>query len=163
MVNEYKAANGGQPPARILGSTKVQNLLLANTSIKNLLTNQGVAPALATIGQVNQVLAAYGLPPFYTYDTLVNIAGANTRVTPLNDIALLPATDKTAFGETQNGLTAEGLELVGSGFMTAATAPGLVAVIDKDFDPVKHWTKVVGVRVPVIKDPKKIAKATVSA
>lgn len=163
MMDEYAAANGGRRPDRILSSTKVLNLVLQSNQVKNLLTNQGQAPAFANKTQLDSLFAAYNLPAIETYDTLVNVAGSNTRVTPLNDIALLPAPNTTTFGETQNGLTADALELQGSGFLTAASAPGLVGVIDKVFDPAGHWTKVVGVRLPVIKDPKKIASVTVSA
>lgn len=162
MVAEYAAANGGRPPDRILTSTKVRTLILQSTQVKSFLTNQGVAPALATVAQLGDLLQAYNLPPIEVYDTLVNVAGSATRVTPLNDLALLPNIDKVRFGETQNGITADALELAGSGFLTADTAPGLVGVVEKIFDPASHWTKVSGVRLPVIKDPKMIGRVTVS-
>lgn len=163
MCVEYAAANSGRRPARILTSTKVRTLILQSAQVRAFLTNQGVAPALATVGQLANVLAAYNLPPIEVYDTQVNIAGVTTRVTPLNDIALLPETNQVTFGETQNGLTADSLELQGSGWLTEATAPGLIGTVWKVEDPAGHWTKVSGVRIPVIKDPKKIGSVTVSA
>lgn len=163
MVGEYKAANGGRDPDRILTSTKVRNLMLQSAQVKAFAAYNGMTPQIVRVDQLAQILSAYGLPPVDVYDTQVNVAGSNTRVTPLNDLALLPNSDKVAFGETQNGLTAEGLEFSGSGFMSVGTAPGLIGVVDKVFDPAGHWTKVTGVRLPVIKDPKKIASVTVSA
>jgi hypothetical protein len=163
MCTEYATANGGRRPARILTSTKVRSLMLQSAQVKSFAAYNGMTPQIVRVDQLGDILSAYNLPPVEVYDTQVNIAGSATRVTPLNDLALLPETNQATFGETQNGLTAEALELQGSGFLPAGTAPGLTGVIDKVFDPAGHWTKVTGIRLPVIKDPKKIAKATVSA
>jgi hypothetical protein len=108
-------------------------------------------------------MQSLNLPPIVTYDTMVNVNGTSTRVTPLNDLALLPGPDVNRFGETTFGITADSLELVSSEFINVGTAPGLVGLIDKIMDPVSTWTKVAGLAVPVIKDNKLVASVTVSA
>jgi hypothetical protein len=163
MVTDYMAGNGGLRPAVVLTSTKVRNLMLSSTEVKNFAAFQGIVPSIVGVDQLAAILAAQGLPPVVTYYTSVNVAGATTRVTPLNDVALLPAPNTGRFGETTMGITAESLELVSSQFLTLQTAPGLTGVVMKTFDPVSVWTKVAGLVLPVIKDPKLIGSVTVSA
>lgn len=163
MVTEYMTANGGRRPARVLTSTKVLSLILQTTEVRTLLSVGGAIPSIITNAQLDQLLASLNLPPIVTYDTMVNVAGSSTRVTPLNDIALLPEANAARFGETTFGVTADSLELANSGFLEVATAPGLVGMIDKIMDPVSTWTKVGALALPVIKDPKLVASVTVSA
>lgn len=163
MVNDYMAANNGRRPALALTSTKVFSLVLQTAEVRNYLAAGGLVPSIVTPAQLAQVLQALNLPAIQTYDTMVNINGTATRVTPLNDLALLPATDVNRFGETTFGITADSLELASSEFIDVATAPGLVGLIDKILDPVSTWTKVAGLAVPVIKDNKLVASVTVSA
>lgn len=163
MVTDYMTANNGRRPALALTSTKVANLILQAVEVKNYLAVGGLVPSIVTPSQLSQVLLSLNLPAIQTYDTMVNINGTATRVTPLNDLALLPAPDVNRFGETTFGVTADGLELASSSFLDAPTAAGLVGVVDKTFDPMAMWTKVVGLAVPVIKDNKLVASVTVSA
>jgi hypothetical protein len=165
MVNDYRAANNGRPPALALTSDKVLKLILQAAEVKSFAgaSGFGILPSIVTQTQLSQILDSLGLPQIRTYDTMVNINGTSTRVTPLNDLALLPGVDVNRFGETTFGVTAEALDLVSSGFLTAPTAPGLVGVVEKNFDPVATWTKVAGLPLPVIKDPKLVASVTVSA
>lgn len=163
MVTDYMAGNGGRPPALILTSKKVLALILQTTEVRTLLSIGGALPSIVTNAALSNLLDSLDLPPIRTYDTTVNVNGVNTRVTPLNDVALLPNPDTQRFGETTFGVTADSLELADSAFLDVASAPGLIGVVDKIMDPVSTWTKVGGLALPVIKDPKLIGSVTVSA
>lgn len=163
MINDYMTANLGRRPGLILMSSKILNLMIQTVEVKNFLAVGGLVPSIVTQGQLSQVLQSLNLPPIATYDTMVNINGTATRVTPLNDIALLPGVDVARFGETTFGVTADSLELIGQGFLEVPTAPGLTGVIDKIMDPTATWTKVGALALPVIKDNKLVASVTVSA
>lgn len=163
MVEDYMAANGGQRPAIVLTSSKVVSNFLLCQEVKNYMAVGGLVPSLVTQEQGNRILSALGIPPLVAYDTEVNVGGANQRVTPANDLALLPAPNAARFGQTQFGVTAEALKLVSKGAQEVATAPGLTGVVMETEDPVGTWTKVSGLVLPVIKDSKKIGTATVVA
>jgi hypothetical protein len=163
MVTDYMNANNGRRPAIALTSTKVASLILQTTEVRGLMSVGGTIPSIITRAQLDALMQSLNLPPIVTYDTMVNVNGTSTRVTPLNDLALLPGPDVNRFGETTFGITADSLELVSSEFINVGTAPGLVGLIDKIMDPVSTWTKVAGLAVPVIKDNKLVASVTVSA
>lgn len=163
MIADYKAANGGRSPGVILTSTSVINHVLQCSEVKNILAVGGIAPPIVTLEQLNRILGSHNIPPMVAYDTEVSVDGSSTRVTPLTKLAMLPAPNVASFGETTFGLTAESMELIDAGYMQLSTAPGLVAVNSKTFDPVSVWTKVAGIVVPVVKDTAKIGTATVIA
>ena len=73
------------------------------------------------------------------------------------------STSRTSLGETVWGITAEALELAGldNPELTYQPLPGLVGAVMKTFDPVHTWTKVGGVVMPVIYDPRKLLVADV--
>lgn len=163
MITDYMAANGGRPPDVILTSKKVRALILQTTEVRTLVSIGGSLPSIVTNDQLSLLMDSLDFPPIRTYDTSVNVNGSTTRVTPLNDVVLLPAPNVNRFGETTFGVTADSLELVDSEFLSIGTAPGLVGLVDKVMDPVSRWTKVGGLALPVIKDPKLIGSVTVAA
>lgn len=155
----------GELPGTILTSTKVVNNLLLNAEIRALFyrgqTLSG-APDLITNTQLSQVLQAYGFPDIVTYDTKIDINGVGTRVIPDDRVILLPS-DPASLGFTAWGVTAEALELATgqNPGLLFEELPGLVGVVMKEGDPLRVWTKVGAVGMPIITDPRRIVVADV--
>lgn len=155
----------GELPGTILTSNVVVNNLLLSAEIRALFyrgqTLSG-APDLITPAQLNQVLTAYGLPAIEQYNTKVEVNGANTRLIPQDRVIFLPS-DPTSLGYTAWGVTAESLELASgqNPSLEFEELPGLVGVVLKEGDPVRVWTKVGAVGMPLITDPKRLVVADV--
>jgi hypothetical protein len=160
QVLQWSNANNGARPAFGLTSQSVIDNIMACTSVKALFTANGVAPALINQTMLTNLLSNYGLPPLVPYDVSVNIAGTTTRVTGIKEITWLPNPGPD-FGETTHGVTVEALELVGAGYLTQETAPGVTVLVDKTTRPTQIFTAATFVSVPVIKDIAKIGNVTV--
>lgn len=162
--NAYILRNRGRRAAAVLTSTAD----IANAvRCAKFRTYAGVGASIPTIltpAQANTILASFEVPPLVPYDTQVNVPGSgDTRVLPAGHAFLMPERgDSARFGMTAYGVTAEALELVGKGFLTMPTAPGLVCVGMTEFDPVTKWTKVSGIAIPVLKDPSLITNLTIA-
>lgn len=150
-VETYVDTNGVRP-ALGLTSTRVINLLLRVDEFRTLLATQGGTPDLITVVQMNRVLQAFNLPPLVPFDEVVRVDGTVTRVISDDKVIFLPPATEP-LGASLFGTTAEALELVGARQMEQDQAPGLVAVVDKTFDPVQTWTKVASVGFPVLANP----------
>ena len=159
-VETYQDSTGGLSPAAFLTSTKVTRHLLRNDQIRALAATIGGAPALVTEETLQQVFQAYGLPPFIRHDAQIRVNGTAQRVLPDDKIVALPPAGEP-LGNTLYGVTAEALELQAEGQLVASQAPGIVAVVEKTFDPVSTWTKSAGIGVPVIANPELLFVATV--
>lgn len=157
------AAIAGERPAYGVTTSAVLGSFLLTEQAKALVGKTFVTPA-----DLNTALAAMLLPQLVPVDTLIETTnpatGEDVSVQTIDDgkIILLPA-NPSSFGITAWGITAEALELVGdpSVSFTFTDAPGLVGVVLKGGDPVKRWTKVTGVGMPVIRDIRKLMVATV--
>jgi hypothetical protein len=155
----------GEKPGRIVTSTKVLNNMLLSAEIRALFhlpTAPTGSPSLITPAQLNQVIQAYGLPPIETYDTKIEVNGSNTRVIPDDRLLMLP-TDPSSLGYTAWGVTVEALELASgqNPGLLFTELPGLVGVVMKEGDPVRVWTKVGAVGMPLITDPRRLFVADV--
>lgn len=157
------AAIAGERPAFAVTTSAVLGNVLLSAQVKALVGKDFVTPA-----DLNTALAAMLLPQIVPIDTLIETTnpstGADVSVQTIDDdkVILLPA-NPASFGITAWGITAEALELVGdpSVSFTFQDAPGIVGVVLKGGDPVKRWTKVTGVGMPVIRDIRKLMVATV--
>lgn len=155
----------GERPGRILTSTRVVNNLMLAAEIRELFYRGDQisgGPNLVTPAQMSTVLQAHGLPAFETYDTKIDINGTGTRVIPDDKMLLLP-TDPSSLGFTAWGVTAESLELAGgqNPGLLFEELPGLVGVVLKEGDPLRIWTKVGAVGMPLISDPRRLVVADV--
>jgi Phage major capsid protein E len=155
----------GEKPGWALTSNTVVNNMLMSAEIRSLFyrgQTLASAPDIITITQLNQVLQAYGLPPLVEYDSRVEVDGVNTRVIPDDRLIFLP-TDPTSLGFTAWGITAESLELAAgqNPSLEFDELPGLVGVVLKEGDPVRVWTKVGAVSMPIISDPRRLVVADV--
>lgn len=155
----YVDTNGIRPGA-LLTSTAVVTSMLKNTEVRTMAASLAGTPSLVTRTTLDQVISSFDLPPIIVYDTSVRVAGSATRVIPNDRIVFLPPAGEN-LGRTFWGITAEALELASEGQIVATQAPGLVAVVDKTFDPVALWTKAAAVVIPIIANPKLLLTADV--
>lgn len=147
----------GEPPAYALTSRTVIGHMLMNAKVRTYAGSLAGTPQMVTRQQLNTVLEAFDLPALLTYDTQINVNGSATRPIPSDRVMLLPS-DPASLGRTYWGVTAEALELA-SGTnpgLLFSQAPGLVGVVMRDGDPVRTWTKVTAIGMPIITDPKRL-------
>lgn len=158
---QYYVDLNGQAPVHFMTSTRIINGLLRNNQIRNLAGGLAPIPNIVTPATVNAVLSAYGLPTPEAYDTQLKVDGVAQRVIPDDKVLFLPAKGNQ-LGRTFYGVTAEALELQSEGKIVSRQAPGIVAVVEKTFDPVATWTKVAGLALPVMTTPSLLMVADVA-
>lgn len=155
----------GVAPGAIQVSTQVLGDLQRTESIRNMAATVVGAPTLLSRQHIQQVFDAMGLPPYVVYDVQVEVDGTATRVIDPAKVLLLPApvatTDwqGTELGATFWGTTAESLE-PGYG-IARGDAPGIVAGVYSEDDPVSLITKAAAISVPVLANPNLAMVATV--
>lgn len=160
-ADAYVASAGG-PPGVMLTSTRVLRLLLRNSGIIAAIAGTNTGRTQVTRNELNNLLAAEGLPPVQTYDrSLRGLDGTLTRITPDDRIALLPG-EGTRVGQTQYGITEEAVELVGQRILAAEAAPGMAVVTLVEDNPVQRAVLTAAIGMPVIQDPNLILVAKVA-
>jgi hypothetical protein len=154
--------DAGEPPAWALMTRTVVGHLLQNTKVRALVSSLGGTPTIVTRQQLNTVLDANDLPQIIEYNAQIDVDGSATRPIPNDRVVLLPQ-DPASLGMTAWGITAEALELAGGSNPALAfeELPGLAGVVMKDGDPVRIWTKVSAVGMPIITDPRRLMVADV--
>lgn len=154
--------DAGEPPGVLLTSSTVVANLLRNTDIRQLAGTIAGTPSIVTREVLNQIFAAHSLPAIVEYDTQIDVDGTTTRPLPADRVFLLPS-NPLSLGYTAWGITAEALEFVGGDNpqIDFEEAPGLVGVVLKEGDPVRTWTKVTAVGLPILTDPSKLFVADV--
>lgn len=153
--------DAGEPPAYALTSRQAIGHLLRNAKVLSRFATIGGTPSVITRAQLAAVLDAEDLPQLVQYDSQVFVGDTATRIIAANKMIYLPANPRS-LGNTFWGVTAEAMELAGltNPQLTFAQAPGLVGMVTKEGDPVRTWTKVAGIGMPVIVDANKILTAT---
>lgn len=151
---EQVTADAGEAPVALIGSSLVRRHLLSNPAYAGA---TGLDLDRVTPATFNALRAEWGLPPFVTYDGAVG----GVRNTPATKVALVTA----SVGETQWGVTAEELELLGSNAVEAASVqqPRIVASSWKSTDPVAIWQKANATVLPVAGDINGLLVAEVLA
>lgn len=154
----------GERPAYMVVSSAVYSALLLSAEIRQLGATLAGVPALLNDQQLNQVMTAFRLPQLVPYDSLIDIDGSTKRILDEKKVIFLPS-DPASLGFTAWGITAEALELAGgqNPSLEFNQLPGLVGVVLKEGDPVRIWTKVGAVGMPLITDPRRLMVATVLA
>ncbi len=150
-IKTYRDTNGVDPGAVLLSQDAIDYLLL-NSEIRGLFTTLSGIPSAVPPDQLARVLSAYGIPPLVPYDVKVRVNGSQVRVIPNNRVILVPPAGEP-LGKTFCGTTAEALELAEAKQIAQDEVPGMVAVVEKTFDPVQTWTKAVCIALPVMINP----------
>lgn len=160
-VDQYNEVNGEVPGTMLMSRRTVGNIL-RSAEMRQLISSLAGTPSIATRAQMNAVLDAHTLPQIREYDSRFEVNGTTTRPIPQDLVILLPS-NPASLGYTAWGITAEALELAGSPnpSLDFTNAPGLVGVVMRDGDPVRTWTKVTGVGMPVFTDPRRLMVANV--
>src|SRR5690554_1532544 len=162
-VQQYVEVNG-ERPAVMLTSEQVFSWMLLSEEIRQLAGSIFGTPSIVSEQQLQAVLTAHRMPTIVTYDSRFDVDGTFTRPIPDNLAILLPS-DPSSLGYTAWGITAEALELAGESnpSLDFSNAPGLVGVVLREGDPVRTWTKVTGVGMPILTDPNRLMVADVES
>lgn len=162
----YRANNGGTNPGAMLTSEKVLSQILRSAEVRNFAAVNGNVPSIVSRLVLNDILAAYSLPPIVVNDAQINVRNASTgvvtatRVIPDTNLIMLPAAGDSQLGGTFWGTTAESLE---PDYDLAGDEPGIVAGSYSTKDPVAVWTKAAGIALPVLANPDLTFQAVVTA
>jgi hypothetical protein len=152
----YNDANGADPGA-IVTSLRGINFMLQNQKLRDLAASNGFSPSILSEATLNQLFAAYGLPPIYRYDVRVNVDGVATRVIPDDKLLLLPAPvapddfEAADWGGTFWGTTSEALD-PRYGIEPGEEA-GIAVGSYSTEDPIAIWTKASAIVLPVLANP----------
>ena len=125
----YQVANNGTLPGAMLTSQRVVRMIAKSDQFKTALIGGASRPA--SLSDVNDTIAAEGLPPIVTYNRQVSVNGTVTKVLADDKVFLLPApvaTDDwmgTELGATFWGRTLTSLDPEFN--IESADQPGLVA------------------------------------
>lgn len=162
-VDIYVATNGFAPGGMVV-SRRVLNLMLQNAEIRTLAASQSGTPSLVTRPALDSTLETFGLPPIVkVYDTVVDVDGTSTRVTPDDRVIFVPP-NITDLGYTAWGISATALELINSNAVDFAVeeAPGIVSVIEKVGPPYREFVFTDAVGMPVLQSPRLLMVADVA-
>lgn len=158
----YRTGTGGEVDTGVaVMSTRVLNVVLADTAIRTALGSVLGTPVSVGLNQANQLLSDRQLPRIVVDDTAVpDHNGVMTRQIPDDRVIFLPEDPTNTnspsgmpIGVTQWGLTEEAKKLARAQAISDANAPGLVAVPMESENPVRTGTLVTGIAMPVITEP----------
>lgn len=157
-------ATNGSGPGRMKTSQAVLRLVQRNKEVIDALYGATQGRTRASLTDINDLLAAEGLPTFDpAYDMSFSVDGVTTRTISDDRVAMLP-TDLSTLGKTVMGVSATALELVDSADsdMSFEEAPGIVGVVFKgDGVPFRQYVYVDAVGMPVLTNAKRLLVADV--
>ncbi len=129
--------DNGEAPGAIVTSTRVVRAMGALTQFATQLSNGASRPA--SLVDVQNTVQAAGLPPIYTYDRRVSVAGASQKVLSDDLLFLLPApVDPNSADGTQLGATFWGQTLTSTDpdwNIAPGDQPGLVTGVYRGDKP----------------------------
>lgn len=150
-IEEYTDINGVEPGSILMSRSRLANLAL-NTEIRSYAAANGTTPARVNQATVADIFAAEGLPPIELYDTQVRVDGVRTRVLPVDKVFLMPPQGEP-LGATLFGPTAEALMLRERGLIERVQAPGIVALVLQNDNPVQTFTLATATALPTTPNP----------
>lgn len=160
-VEEYTDVNGVEPGELLMSRARLGNLAL-NTEMRSYAAANGVVPTRLNAATISEIFAAEGLPPLRIYDTQVRVNGVRTRVLPQNKVYLMPP-QGDPLGATLFGPTAEALFLRERGVIEREEAPGLIAVVLQNQNPVQTFTLATATPLPAMPNPDLVMDLQVAA
>lgn len=148
---EVRIANGNARAGQTIMSRTRRSILRRNKQIIDAVYGSTQGRTSVSVQELNNLLESEELPTIVTYDAMLNVEGTDTRVFPVDKVALLPE-DISQLGTMVFGLTATALEIVGSNKaeMTFGDAAGIVGVVEKVGPPYREFTFVDAVGMPVL-------------
>jgi len=151
----YIDANGQPPGYVLMPSATIGHLLLSEQYRELAPMVVGGSPSILTEESLNAIRRAHRLPEIIEYDHRVEVDGVNVRTIPADRVIYLPQNPRD-LGYTAWGITAEALELAGldNPGLVYEEMPGLVGVVMKEGDPLRTWTKVGAVGMPILERPR---------
>lgn len=161
MTDTIVAATGFTP-VRALTSRTNLNVMLKDEKIR-----AGVfgvnADKLLTVNELNQFLAAQGLPTIAIYDAQYRIQNAKgayvaQRYLPDNKFILMP---EGKLGDTIYGLTAEEVELRNKADIDISNVGNILVEQYATTDPVAKWIKAVATALPSFPYADQVFMATI--
>ncbi|MEV0257741.1 major capsid protein [Streptomyces sp. NPDC050732] len=155
---QYLDDRGAPFPELVVTSRKAFSFLAANNAYRaayyGSVNPSNTPTATLTPQQINVVRDNYSLPPITFYKGQVRVDGVQTKVLPEDRWIMLPP-DRTKWGQTIFGVTAEGLALSRgtNPEITKEDRPGIIITRGAQDDPVQIWTKGAAVGMPVLHTP----------
>lgn len=146
-IETYSDKGSNGVPEVMVGSLKLRMALQKNLQVLSAISTVNT-PVLASAEQLNQVLAAHGLPRFVTYDRKVNVAGVTRRVLSAEKLFFAPAAN---LGATVWGEAAEAYDPEYA--LSPGAEGGIVAAAHKTHDPYGFWVRATGVALPILTAP----------
>lgn len=154
-TDTYYANNGILPEVIRVTRLGFRNLA-QNTQLINAAYGAQTGRTRASLADINNVLAAQGLPPVVIYNAgrfSVDVNGVPTTTSVIADnIVLLTPADLNDIAKMHFGVSATALELVNAADtdFSFEEAPGIVGVVEKDGPPYRQFTFVDSVVMPVL-------------
>lgn len=160
----YQTDTGTLPRGMLMSRARLAALAV-NDEVRSFVQGgAATAPPRVNLATLNSALADEGIPPLLSlgadptgmngpfFDEVVRVDDVATKVIPEDKVVFVPS--DPAFGSTFYGLTAEATRLVERGLITRQEAPGLVAVVLQNDNPVQTFTLATAIALPVIVNPE---------
>ncbi|MFF7795550.1 major capsid protein [Streptomyces sp. NPDC007991] len=156
---ETLRASGAPMPEKVLTSYQARALLSGNDAYRaayyGSVNPSNTPTATLAPNEVDAVRARYNLPPVEIYDVQIpKDDGTMARPLPVDRWIMVPP-NRTQWGETQYGITAESIALTtgDNPAIELEEAPGIIVTHGWQDDPVQVWTKGSAVAMPVLYVP----------
>lgn len=169
---ETYVADVGAPPRGIMMARKRLAGLQMNAEVRAFAASGGTTPQRVNLATIQDIFSDQGLPPITApvgadplnsgpfFDEIIKVNGVNQRVIPDDKVIFLPPANEKA-GETFYGLTAEATRLVEKRLITATDAPGVVALVLQNDNPVQTFTLATAIALPVVPNAELLFTADV--
>lgn len=164
-VQTYIDTNGAPPDRMLMARTVLSDMRQCDQVVRQVypLAPSGSSP-MVSVEQLNTVLASLDLPSIEINDARVLVDNVATRILPANAVIFVPAPGATDAAQPTDlggfllGTTAESLEPEYAGVDGRA---GVVAATYKTKNPIRLWTHVAAIGMPVVRTPNLTFKAVV--
>lgn len=155
--DQYEVTNGDRP-GWAMTSRSVLRALESQVSLINAVYGAQMGRTSIPMSDLLSTFDNRGIPTDWrTNETKIDVDGVNTRVIP-EDLVILGPSNPEDLLEFRYGLTATALELVDSSHVEFgfSQAPGIVGCVVKEGPPLRKFTFVDAIGIPLLKDAKKL-------
>lgn len=170
-LETYKTDTGVMPRGIMMSRTRFPALAV-NAEVRNYAqAGAATGPTRVNLATIGQIFAEFGIPPLTGlgadtsgdpfYDVNVRVNGVQTPVIPTDKVVFIPPTDEPV-GNTFYGITAEATRLLERGLITRQDAPGIVALVLQNDNPVQTFTLATAIALPTVVNPELIFTADVA-